>query len=950
MKKLFFAFAAFAALFITSCQELVEPQEIEEQVISAYTFNFTVSGTDDATKAIKKGWEEGDIINLWFDGATGDPQAILTYDGESWTGTQLATDLVLGEDGLVSALYEGHNDLAKLRNNVPLVLENEKAGYLADDNMVYAQLNNWYYETPIQLVVPGITANYADYSLSCEDLTAGSWLFLYDRAVPNSDAHYTEMSISGAAEGKATTGVENADGAAFYFKSSNSTESKPYTFTLSYNGKDYTYTSGNTVIDATNLKNRVNKKLPEFTIDENGSPVSGCKWSLVGGGDDQNGYIKVTSNLNDWSGEYLLVYESDETTGFCWTGVDAVNCYASASIADNIISEVPSAAVTLIILPMDGGYSIMVNGSENEGKYIKGASGSNVLSFDDSAQLNTISYSDGSVIITSNTSVMRYNSASNQNRFRYIKSTTYTAQQAVQLYKSTKPYVVKQPQTLSFPESSFEVNLGDSFTAPTLSGAQTTVTYSSSNPGAATVDASTGAITIIAAGETTITATAEANDTYMQGSASYKLTVIDPNAGALKTILEIFEKSVEVGSSTVNCKVAFNNWVVSAVKGSNAYVTDGTYGFIIYKSGHGFVVGDVLSGTVNSCALTLFNGAAEFTNLTSSTTGLTVTKNGEVNANETLTIADLSGANTGALITLSGLTYNGKTLTDGTNTIDPYNTLYTGTYVTGQRYDVTGIYVQYKTTKEIAPRSADDIVEVTTPTYTITVAEGIENGTVTVSTASAKEYETITVTATPAEGYELDGLTVTKASGEPVSVSGNAFIMPASDVTVSATFEQSEGGEGGDAKTETLSTSEITTYFTNDKMAYATGETYVDGDITWNVYGYADATRPWMQLKKDAGVYVKITAPSNISEVRLTITSTSNSSGGIADITKHTAFSGYARLKSEDCAGDKSDYDICSSNNVENNTIVLSIPDPTDTEVYVKVSAGARIWGIEVDY
>ena len=123
------------------------------------------------------------------------------------------------------------------------------------------------------------------------------------------------------------------------------------------------------------------------------------------------------------------------------------------------------------------------------------------------------------------------------------------------------------------------------------------------------------------------------------------------------------------------------------------------------------------------------------------------------------------------------------------------------------------------------------------------------------------------------------------------------------------------------------------------------------GDITWTVFGYTDNNdRPWMQLKKDKGVYVKISAPSAISEVRLTITSTSNTSGGITDISKHSAFSGTARLKSADAAGDGITSDICSSNSISNNTVVLTVPTPANNVVYVKVSVGARIWGIEVDY
>ena len=65
--------------------------------------------------------------------------------------------------------------------------------------------------------------------------------------------------------------------------------------------------------------------------------------------------------------------------------------------------------------------------------------------------------------------------------------------------------------------------------APTLSGAMTTVTYSSSNESVATVDA-TGKVTIHKAGSATITATAEADDHFYSASASY-LVVATTSAG-----------------------------------------------------------------------------------------------------------------------------------------------------------------------------------------------------------------------------------------------------------------------------------------------------------------------------------------------------------------------------------------------------------------------------------
>ena len=65
---------------------------------------------------------------------------------------------------------------------------------------------------------------------------------------------------------------------------------------------------------------------------------------------------------------------------------------------------------------------------------------------------------------------------------------------------------------------------GETFDAPKVIGAQTTVTYTSSNTEVATVDAN-GVVTILGTGETTITATAVEDDTYQEASASYTLTV-----------------------------------------------------------------------------------------------------------------------------------------------------------------------------------------------------------------------------------------------------------------------------------------------------------------------------------------------------------------------------------------------------------------------------------------
>ena len=144
-------------------------------------------------------------------------------------------------------------------------------------------------------------------------------------------------------------------------------------------------------------------------------------------------FVKVTSAPTDWSGEYILVYEQSNTTGYVWTGVDGANCYESKSISNNTIAD--DGFVTLTIASMSGGYSIKVNGGDNNGKYISGTSGSNKLNFSISPALNTLSFESNSIKIVSNTSVMRFNNSSSQNRFRYFQSSTYSNQQPVQLYK-----------------------------------------------------------------------------------------------------------------------------------------------------------------------------------------------------------------------------------------------------------------------------------------------------------------------------------------------------------------------------------------------------------------------------------------------------------------------------------------------------------------------------------
>lgn len=86
---------------------------------------------------------------------------------------------------------------------------------------------------------------------------------------------------------------------------------------------------------------------------------------------------------------------------------------------------------------------------------------------------------------------------------------------------------VKGAPSLSFPQTSYTVEMGDVFSTPKLEGLPKGVTpeFTSSNKEVATVDAATGEVRIVGVGTTTITVTSPNTDNYEVATASYELTV-----------------------------------------------------------------------------------------------------------------------------------------------------------------------------------------------------------------------------------------------------------------------------------------------------------------------------------------------------------------------------------------------------------------------------------------
>lgn len=139
----------------------------------------------------------------------------------------------------------------------------------------------------------------------------------------------------------------------------------------------------------------------------------------------------------------------------------------------------------------------------------------------------TVTFADGLATITNvgRGNIIAYQS--NHNTFSSVTTDVAASASLPAIYgeKADVP-VVKQPAGLEFAAATAEATIGEAFTAPTLTFATTAaISYTSSTPAVATVDAATGAVTPLTEGTTTIMATSAANDEFEAGSAQYVLTV-----------------------------------------------------------------------------------------------------------------------------------------------------------------------------------------------------------------------------------------------------------------------------------------------------------------------------------------------------------------------------------------------------------------------------------------
>lgn len=252
MKKIVFMALAFAA--VLSCTKTKsESDELYQDV----RVNISVEGPE--TKALKTGWENGDVINIWFDGhASVTPDMTITYDGSKWNPSKVLTsvlDALPASGGKLVAIWEGYNDLAGSykatvagefvnfysKNADKMVLCWMPIAFTYDSatKTITATLSSQRSRRSAQITVPGISAG--DWTLECPVLAKANYF-----AVREGES---SIVYQGAfSSGTPASGYSAADGYVFVFAeiatAARTAGSAEFVFTLSDGTDSYEYNAG----------------------------------------------------------------------------------------------------------------------------------------------------------------------------------------------------------------------------------------------------------------------------------------------------------------------------------------------------------------------------------------------------------------------------------------------------------------------------------------------------------------------------------------------------------------------------------------------------------------------------------------------------------------------------------------------------------------------------------
>ena len=185
------------------------------------------------------------------------------------------------------------------------------------------------------------------------------------------------------------------------------------------------------------------------------------------------------------------------------------------------------------------------------------------------------------------------------------------------LYKSEgSPSAIKQPTSVTFSSKDLTIYKGKEYSLPTASvtlqngetiaGAK--LSYSSSNENVASVDKSTGKITLKEFGTTTITAKYAGSDLYKESEGSYTLTYQDRRLGEATIVFSAENEAFYNMPTSADNQVPLKDYIFKADNGKE--YTFGTYSLYKHRINKGFLTSLAGGGRLNSPEFFAPNGYA----------------------------------------------------------------------------------------------------------------------------------------------------------------------------------------------------------------------------------------------------------------------------------------------------------------------------------------------------
>ena len=468
-------------------------------------------------------------------------------------------------------------------------------------------------------------------------------------------------------------------------------------------------------------------------------------------------YVKVTSAPSDWAGDYLIVYETGNVAfDGSLTTLDAVGNTKAVTISDGKIEATAEMNAIKFTISADASESGWYQLKSASGYYIAGTTKTSAASNGlkstnaEASKSNYINQPGVGQILSKSSDqnmTLRYNSASNQLRFRYYK----TGQQAIALYKfeagsstacATPSFSPAAGAVASGTQVAISCSTDDAVIHYTLDGSTPTSSSATYN----------GAITVSSA--TTIKAIAVKDGLSDSEVATAAYTILTP-----QTISAIMPASTDEGDEFL-----LNDVTVTYAYGSNVYVKDATGYMLVYSAISGAANGKVLQGLQGKAKL--YNQLPEISTVTKAPT----VTDGSAVAPEALA-AYPTDADLNKYVTLEDVTFASAATLSGsvdnvTGRFDDNDLVFRNTFklsgislTTGKSYRIVGIIQKFNTNYQVYPISVEEIVAASAPeTPTFSVKAGTYAAVQTVEISCATTGATIY--------YTEDGSTPSASSTE----------------------------------------------------------------------------------------------------------------------------------------------------------------------------------------